>query len=156
MVALRQSQPAADESAMVLAKDEVMTGSPRVYRLALISIFAGTILSFPVGAQPVPDDLDALVAPSMEVEPGLRLARRQIADTDLLGALGTVERVQFAHPEALAPRLLYASLLCRLDDRQGAEVELSQLDGKAITDQAWAEVAAACGTIARPRPGKKK
>ena len=133
-----------------------MLRSRRTYLIAIILIFAATIVSLPVGAQPVASDLEALVAPTLEVESGLALARRQIADADLLGALGTVERVQFAHPDALSPRLLYASLLCRLDDRQGAEVELSQLAGQAIGEQAWAEVTAACGSIARPRAGKKK
>lgn len=133
-----------------------MTRSRRIYLIAIILIFAGTILSSRVGAQAVGDDLEALIGPSLQVDSGLDLARRQIAETDLLGALGTVERVQFAHPEALAPRLLYAALLCRLDDRQGAEVELSQLDGRAIPDDGWAEVAAACGSIPRPRGGKKR
>lgn len=133
-----------------------MIRSRRFYLIVIILIFAATILSYPVGAQPVPGDLEALIAPSLETDSGLRLARRQIADSDLLGALGTLERVQFAHPEALAPRLLYASLLCRVDDREGAEVEISQLAGQPIGDQAWTEVAAACGTIARPRGGKKK
>jgi hypothetical protein len=140
----------------VLAKDEVMLRSRRTYPTAILLIFAATIVSFPVGAQSVSGGLEALVGPSLEVESGLALARRQIADTDLLGALGTLERVQFAHPDALEPRFLYASLLCRLDDRQGAEVEISQLAGRAIADQAWAEVTAACGQVARPRPGKKK
>lgn len=133
-----------------------MTGSRRIYLIAIILIFAGTILSSQVGAEPAGDDLEALIAPSLQVDSGLGLARRQIAETDLLGALGTLERVQFANPEALAPRLLYAALLCRLDDRQGAEVELSQLDGRAIGDDAWSEVAAACGSIPRPRAGKKR
>jgi len=133
-----------------------MIRSKRFYLIAIVLIFAGTILSSPIAAQPVFDDLDALVTPSLETQSGLALARRQVADTDLLGALGTLERVQFAHPEALAPRLLYASLLCRLDDRQGAEVELSQLAGQAISDPAWAEVTAACGPIARPVGRKKK
>jgi hypothetical protein len=140
----------------VLAKDDVMLRSRRTYLIAIILIFAATIVSLPVGAQPVAGDLEALVAPSLDVESGLALAHRQIADTDLLAALGTVERVQFAHPEALAPRLLYASLLCRVDDRQGAQVELAQLAGQAIGDPEWAEVTAACGPVARPRAGKRK
>jgi hypothetical protein len=133
-----------------------MIRSKRLYLVAIALTFAGTISSSPVAAQPVPDDLDALVTPSLETESGLKLARRQIADTDLLGALATLERVQFARPDALEPRLVYASLLCRLDDRQGAEVELSQLAGQAIADAEWAQVSAACGAIARPLGRKKK
>jgi len=133
-----------------------MPGSKSFFRTAPVLIWAGMISSSAVGAQPGAGDLEALVVPSKEVGSGVELARRQIADTDLLGALGTLERVQFAHPEALAPRLLYVSLLCRLDDRQGAEVELSGLAGQAIGNDSWAEVTAACGSIERPRTGKKK
>lgn len=100
------------------------------------------------------DESDALVAASQQVDSGMALARRQIAASDLTGALGTLERVLFAHPEIVPPRLLYASLLCRLDDRQGAELELGLLAGKRIADSDWAGVTAACGPV--PRPGKRK
>jgi hypothetical protein len=89
----------------------------------------------------------------------MTLARRQIGATDLLGALGTLERVLFAYPEAAPPRLLYASLLCLLDDRQGAELELGLLAGRRIADSDWAAVAAACGPVPRPVPpgrGKRR
>ncbi|MEA3004126.1 MAG: hypothetical protein QOH81_2914 [Sphingomonadales bacterium] len=97
-------------------------------------------------------DLDALVTASQQVDTGLALARRQIAGADLLGAAGTLERVLLVHPEAIPPRLLYVSLLCRLDDREGADVELGLLAGKPIADADWAEVAAACGAVPRPAP----
>lgn len=100
------------------------------------------------------DDADTLVAASRQVDSGMALARRQIAASDLTGALGTLERVLFAYPETVPPRLLYASLLCRLDDRQGAELELGLLAGKRIADSDWAGVTAACGPV--PRPGKRK
>jgi hypothetical protein len=133
-----------------------MTGLKRSYRIVAAWIFAGTILSSAALAQPPAAELDQLVAPSQEVGSGLQLARRQMADTDLLGALGTLERVQVAHPEAVAPRLLYVSLLCRLDDRAGAEVELGQLAGQAIPDDGWAEVTAACGSMPRPRVERRR
>jgi hypothetical protein len=97
-------------------------------------------------------DLDALVTASQQVDSGLTLARQQIAGADLLGAAGTLERVLLVHPEAVPPRLLYASLLCRLDDRQGADVELGLLAGKPIADADWALVTAACGAVPRPAP----
>jgi hypothetical protein len=121
---------------------------------AAASIAAGVILSVPASAQAPTPDLEALVGPSLEVGPGLQLARRQIGETDLLGALATLERVEIAHPEALAPRLLYISLLCRLDDREGAQVELAALAGQAVADPDWAEVTAACGAL--PRPGGRR
>jgi hypothetical protein len=118
--------------------------------LALTS-FAATL----PGAAAAQDDADALIAASQQVDTGIALAGRQIGTRDLLGALGTLERVLFVHPEAVPPRLLYASLLCRLDDREGAEVELSLLAGRSIADADWAGVTAACGAIARPAPPRK-
>jgi len=101
------------------------------------------------------DDPDALVTASQQVDSGMALAGRQIAATDLPGALGTLERVLFAHPEAVPPRLLYVSLLCRLDDPEGAQVELGLLDRKPIANADWAGVTAACGPVPRPAPPKK-
>ena len=101
------------------------------------------------------EDADAMISASQQVDSGMALARRQIAATDLLGALGTLERLLFAHPEVVPPRLLYAALLCRLDDRQGAEVELGLLAGKQIADADWAGVASACGPVQRPAPPKR-
>jgi hypothetical protein len=115
---------------------------------------SGALLLAP-GAQ-AQDDPDALVAASSQVDSGMALARRQIAASDLPGALGTLERVLFAHPEIVSPRLLYASLLCRLDDRQGAELELGLLAGKRIADSDWAGVTAACGPVPRPGKGKRR
>ncbi len=87
---------------------------------------------------------------ALQIDTGMALARRQIGETDLLGATGTLERVLFAHPEATEARLLYASLLCRLDDAEGAAVELRLLRPETITDEAWREVTEACGPIPRP------
>jgi hypothetical protein len=117
-----------------------------------MAIFAVTSLSSKALAQPGREDVEALIAPSLEVDSGLVLARRQVADGDLPGAAATLERVTIAHPEAVPPRLLYASLLCRLDDREGADVELRLLAGQAIPDDFWGEVTAACGAVQRPAP----
>lgn len=118
----------------------------------LLAIAAAAALPGAAGAQ---DNADTLIDASREVDSGLVLANRQIAASDLLGALGTLERVQFAHPEAVPPRLLYISLLCRLDDREGAEVELGLLAGKPIADADWAGITAACGSVPRPAPPRK-
>ena len=120
--------------------------------LPLLLALAAMALPGAAGAQ---DNPDALIDASRQVDSGLALANRQIAGNDLLGALGTLERVQFAHPEAVPPRLVYISLLCRLDDREGAEVELSLLGGKPIADSDWAGVATACGPVSRPAPPRK-
>jgi hypothetical protein len=119
----------------------------------LIGLSAAVLLAPAAVAQ---DDADALVDASQQVDSGMALARRQIAGSDLPGALGTLERVLFAHPEIVPPRLLYAALLCRLDDRQGAELELGLLAGKRIADADWAGVTTACGPEPRPAKRKKK
>jgi hypothetical protein len=120
--------------------------------LPMLLALAASVPPVAAGAQ---DSPDALINASHEVDSGLALANRQIAANDLLGALGTLERVQFAHPEAVPPRLAYVSLLCRLDDREGAEVELGLLAGQAVADSDWAGVVAACGPMARPAPPRK-
>jgi hypothetical protein len=119
------------------------------FPLALLAVAA---LSSAARAQ---DDPGTLAAATQQLDSGMTLARRQIGASDLLGALGTLERVLFAYPEAVPPRLLYASLLCRLDDRQGAELELGLLAGKPIADPDWAGVASACGPVARPEPPRR-
>jgi hypothetical protein len=129
-----------------------MTELKRPYILVVTAIFAATILSSPLPAQTGPADLEALIGPSLEIDSGIALARRQIAGGDLPGAIATLERVTIAHPEAAGPRLLHIALLCRLDDREGADVELGQLGGTAIPDDLWAEVTAACGAVQRPAP----
>ena len=108
-------------------------------------------------AAPAQEEADSLAAATRQLDSGMSLARRQAAASDLLGAMGTLERVLFAYPEAVPARLLYASLLCRLDDRQGAELELGLLAGKRVDDADWAGVTAACGPVPRPaRKGKKR
>ncbi|HEX8574357.1 MAG TPA: hypothetical protein VF759_16580 [Allosphingosinicella sp.] len=119
--------------------------------LRLLLGLSGAALVAPAAAQ---EDPDSLAAATRQLDSGVALARRQIAASDLTAALGTLERVLFAFPEAVPPRLLYASLLCRLDDRQAAELELGLLAGKRIADADWAGVTGACGPVQRP-PSKK-
>jgi hypothetical protein len=132
-----------------------MRGSCLRLCLSGLGVVAAMVAA-PAAAQRAPTDIDTLIGAALSPDTGLTLARAQIGERDLLGAAGTLERVLLAHPEAVPPRLLYASLLCRLDDREGAEVELRTLDGYALADADWAEVADACGTIARPSPRRGK
>lgn len=104
----------------------------------------------PIHAQADPvAELDALSKASAQAGPGVALARRQIGDGDLMGAVATLERVLMAHADADDALLLHASLLCRLDDRDGAKAELAELD-RPVANQAWSEVMAACGAVPRP------
>ncbi|MEI9926803.1 MAG: tetratricopeptide repeat protein [Sphingomonas sp.] len=91
-----------------------------------------------------------MASASGEVATGMALAHQQAASGDLVGAASTLDRVLIAHPDADAARLAHAGLLCRLDDTDGARVELAALAGHAVSDAAWAEVTSACGPIARP------
>ena len=73
-------------------------------------------------------ELDALSQESVQAGPGVALARRQIGAGDLMAAVATLERVLMGNADADAALLLHASLLCRLDDRDGARAELVALD----------------------------
>ena len=117
-----------------------------------LALLAAALLPSDARAQ---DDPDSLAAATGQLDSGMALAYRQVRATDLPGALGTLERLLFAYPEAVPPRLLYASILCLVDDRQGAELELGLLAGKPTADSDWAAVAAACGPVPRPEPGKR-
>jgi hypothetical protein len=133
-----------------------MTKARTTIRLAPLWFCCATIFCLPAHAQDqVPAELESLIAPALEEGSGVALARRQIADSDLLGAAATLERVMIADPDAIAARLLHAGVLCRLDDRAGARVQLSMLRGQSIADSAWNEFTAACGTMPRPeaQPG---
>jgi hypothetical protein len=117
-----------------------------------MGLCVASLWAFPVLAQEVSDpEVEGLIAPALVTDTGLALARRQIGEGDLLGAAGTLERVLFVHPDFVPARLLYASLLCQLDDDTGAQVELSLLDGQTIPEEAWAEVARACPAVQRPQ-----
>jgi Flp pilus assembly protein TadD len=108
-------------------------------------------------AHGAPNDPDALTDASRVPETGVSLARQQITDNDLLAAAATLERVLLLHPDAATARLLYASILCRLDDRAGAEFEITLMKGRAAPDEARNEVAGACGSgaLSSPRGGAK-
>ena len=93
----------------------------------------------PVGA------LDAQSRASDRADTGMAAAQRLWAAGDALGALAALERVMIAHPEAHGALLQHASLLCRLDDRDGAKVEFDQLDRRDFPAAAWASATTPCG-----------
>ena len=134
-----------------------MSARTKRYRFVLIGFLAATTSTSPLLAQASESELISLVDASAEPASGLALARRQIGERDLLGAAATLERVLIAHPGEREPRLLYASLLCRLDDPAGARLELSLLGPLGGGDPGWADVAAACRTLieAEPPPGAR-
>lgn len=91
-----------------------------------------------------PAELDALARASMSPTAGIALARTQIAAGTLLDALGTLERVMMNAPKSNEARLLHAGVLCRLDDRRGAMIELDQLRDRQMPAALWTEANAAC------------
>lgn len=142
MLASSQLRLRAADCQLLFGRELTMSGCKVAYWL----VFAAAIgLSKPAAAQTAPVEPEALVDASLAPDTGLALARQQITDADLLGAVGTLERVLLVRPDAAAPRLVYASLLCRLDDRAGAQIEIDLMNGRAAPDEAWSEVRAACG-----------
>lgn len=97
--------------------------------MSTLCIAAASVLAAagPAMAQADPTaELDALSQEWVQAGPGVALVRRQIGAGDLMAAVATLERVLMG--DADAALLLHASLLCRLDDRDGARAELVALD----------------------------
>lgn len=96
-----------------------------------------------------PAELDKLVSAAGEPSAAAALARRQIAAGELLDALATLERMILNHPESDEARLLHAGVMCRLDDRTGALIELDALRNRQISESLWVEANAACAVPQR-------
>ena len=105
---------------------------------------AALALTAAPGLAETPAQLDVLAQATTLPDDGVALARRQIAAGDLLEALGTLERVLINAPTSNEARLLHAGVMCRLDDRRGAMVELDQLRNRQIPAALWPEANAAC------------
>lgn len=97
--------------------------------------------------------LDRLSERSSSAESAIELAREQAAAGDLLGAAATLERVLIADEDADDARLAYAAILCRLDDRQSAQLELQAVRGRG-GQAARDEAAKACGITVQAPPRK--
>lgn len=96
--------------------------------------------------------LEALSDETMSPDSAIALARRQADAGHLMEAAATLERALILDEHADDARLAYAAILCRLDDRQSARLELDILSGRNASGSAWDEVEAACG----PGMAKKK
>ncbi len=89
-------------------------------------------------------DLDALSRSTDDAKQGLALVREQTSLGDLTGAMATLERLMINHPDSNEAQLLHASLLCRLDDRAGAQGEFASLRKSDFRGQAWKDANAPC------------
>ena len=124
-------------------------------RLALYTIAMCGPLGIASARAETVEQLDWLSQMAGQPASGLKLASDQAARGELLDALATLERVLTAHPEAKEAQLRHASLLCRVDDREGAAAEFSRLKKRDFGKQAWAEATASCtasGGVGRQGP----
>ena len=126
------------------------------YRSA--SIFrAGLLLSAVLGVTAVTveaaaaQDFDAVLAAPDDAELNLEFARRAADAGDLNGAAGALERVLIADPNRHGARLMYAVILYRLDDLQGARDQLDLLEPVTLTPLQRAEATRYRGRIERSR-----
>lgn len=109
---------------------------------AILAIFAAA----PIAAETL-EELDALVQSSVKPKEGLALARSQADAAAWLDALATLERVLAADPKHKQARLLHASILCRLDDADGARLEFSRIKSGDYKKADWAAATAPCNGL---------
>lgn len=98
------------------------------------------------GAQTL-EELDQLVQASAKPKNGLVLAQTQAGAGDWLEALATLERVLANDPKNKQARLMHASLLCHVDDLDGAKVEFARLKSGTYKKAEWAAAIAPCATL---------
>ena len=116
------------------------------------ALVAALMLPVPAFAQSL-EDLDRLVQASVKPADGLALARSQASSGALLDALATLDRVLAVEPKHKQARQLHASLLCRIDDRDGAAVEFSRLKSKDYKKVEWNAALAPCATASSTGQG---
>jgi len=75
-----------------------------------------------------------------DVDLNLAYAKAQADGGHLLSAAAALERVLMARPNAASVRLLYAAVLYRLDDLQGANAQLAMVDGAQLPPLERAEL----------------
>lgn len=92
-------------------------------------------------------DLERELASSPTAVATLGMAQQQADRGQLLEALASAERVRFLDPKSKQARLLHATLLCRLDDPQGAAVEWNALRKKDFKKAEWKRARASCPAL---------
>lgn len=112
-------------------------------RTSIAAAVLGLAVAAPAAADSL-EQLDQLALASENADHGLTLAQQQAAAGALLDALATLERTLAGHPKTKRARLLHASLLCRLDDPAGGEVEFARLKKGDFKKDEWAAARAPC------------
>lgn len=107
---------------------------------------AALVCAGAAGAQTL-EDLDRLAQSSAKPKDGLILAQTQAGAGEWLEALATLERVLAIDPKNKQARLMHASLLCRVDDLDGARVEFARLKSSAYKKPEWAAAMAPCAPL---------
>ncbi len=112
-----------------------------------VSALVLALTAAPVAAQEDVDaaSLDSLSEAAESTESALATAAEQEADGDLLGAASTLERALLNRPEADDVRLAYATVLCKVDDKESARIEIGALRLRPTTGDAWRQMLEACG-----------
>ena len=130
------------------------------YRSA--SIFrAGLLVSAVVGLSAATvgvaaaQDFEAVLAAPDDIDLNLDFARRAADAGDFNGAAGALERVLIADPNRHGARLMYAAVLYRLDDLQGARDQLDLLEPVTLTPLQRAEATRYRARAARAMPGRR-
>lgn len=99
----------------------------------------------------VAQDFEAVLAAPDDPDINLSYARQAVDAGDLSGAAGALERVLIADPNRHGARLLYAVILYRLEDLQGARDQLDLLDPVTLTPLQRAEATRYRAKIERGR-----
>ena len=115
----------------------------------MISAIAGVTVGTVESA--VAQDFEAVLAAPDDPALNLEFARRAVDAGDLNGAAGALERILIADPNRHSARLMYAVILYRLDDLQGAREQLSLLDPVSLTPLQRAEATRYRARIERGR-----
>jgi hypothetical protein len=115
--------------------------------LATFLACAGALIVAAPAAGQTLEELDKLVAASAKPKEGVALARTQAGVGAFLDALATLDRVLADEPKHKHARLLQASILCRLDDRDGAKLAFSRLKSGDFKKSEWADAVAPCNAL---------
>ncbi|MGZ9099910.1 MAG: tetratricopeptide repeat protein [Brevundimonas sp.] len=94
---------------------------------------------FSLGGVAIAQDFEAVMAAPDDLALNLAYARTAADAGDLNGAAAALERVLLVDPNRHSARLLYAVVLYRLDDLQGARDQLNLLDPMTLTPLQRAE-----------------
>lgn len=124
----------------------------RTVSVAFALMAASTVFPPPASAQSL-EALDQLILASAKPADAMALARLQAGSGALLDALATLERVLLTDAANKPASLLHASILCRIDDRDGAAAEFARLKPKDFKKPEWTAARAPCELPAAPRQG---